>query len=63
MDLDQRIHAELPRLGNEGLSSSIIEHRQHDKDCVRSGNSSLGDLAKVEEEILGQDRAVEMPPR
>ncbi len=62
MDLDQHIHAEAPRLGNHASCSFIVQQRQHDEDCIRSGDAGLGDLAKIEEEILGEDGAVETPP-
>ena len=40
----------------------IVEQRQHHQDRVGSGDPRLGDLAQVDEEVLGEDRPVELAP-
>ena len=62
MDLDQRIHAEAPRFGDHRSRGRIVEQREHHQDRVGAGDPRLGDLAQVDEEVLGQDRPVEFAP-
>ena len=60
MDLDQRIHAEAPRLVDHGARLRVVEQREHDEDGIGAGDPRLGHLARIEEEILGEDRSVDI---
>ena len=60
VDLDQRIHAEAARFGDHLTRGRVVEERQHHQHRVGSGDARLDDLARIDEEILGEDRAVEL---
>ena len=62
MDLDQRVHAEAARLGDHRARCVVVEQRQHHQDRVGARDPRLGHLAQIDEEILGEDRAVELAP-
>ena len=62
MDFHQRIHAETARFRDHRSRFTIIEQRQHHQDCVSPGDPRLDDLAGVNEEVLGEDRSVELAP-
>ena len=63
MDLDQRIHAEARAPRRSSRAPLIVEQRQHHQDRVGAGDPRLGDLARVDEEVLGEDRSVEFAAR
>ena len=63
MDLDQRVHAEPPRLGDHRSRRIVVEQREHDQHRVGARDPRLGDLAQVDEEVLGEDRPVELAAR
>ena len=60
MNLDQRVHAEPARLGDHRARALIVEQRQHDQHRVGAGDPRFGDLARIDEEVLGEDRPVEL---
>src|SRR4029079_1370265 len=41
----------------------VIEQPQHDQHRIRAGYARLRDLARIEEEVLGEDRAIELGAR
>ena len=63
MNLDQRVHAQPPRFGDHLRAPLVGEQRQHHQHRVGAGNSRLGDLPDVDEEVLGEDRPVEFAAR
>ena len=63
VNLDQRVHAETARLDDHRRAPRVVEQRQHDQHRIGSGDPRLGHLARVDEEVLGQDRAVEFAAR
>ena len=62
MNLDQRVHAEAARFGDHRRAPLVIEQRQHHQHRVGAGNARLDDLARIDEEVLGEDRAIELAP-
>jgi hypothetical protein len=63
MDFDERIHSEPPRFIDHRPRLFIVEQREHHQNRIGAGNPRFGDLARIDEEVFGQDRAVEMAPR
>ena len=41
----------------------VVEQRQHDQNRVGAGDPRFGDLARIDEEVLGEDRPVELAAR
>ena len=62
VDFHQRIHAETAGFGDHRSRFAIVEQRQHHEDCVGPGDPRFDDLARVDEEVLGEDRPVELAP-
>ena len=63
MDLDQRVHAEPARLGDHLARALVVEQREHDEHRVGARDPRFGHLTQIDEEVLGQDRAVEFAAR
>ena len=58
MRLDQGVHPETAGFGNDLCGRCVVEHRQHDQNRIGAVDSRFGDLARVNDEILGEDRGV-----
>ena len=66
MRLDEHVHAEPPRLAITAARLVVVEHREHRQHRVGAVQPRLGDLARIDDEILGEDRPVDSraaPPR
>ncbi len=48
------------RLGDHRSRRVVVEQRQHHQHRVGAGDPRLGDLARIDEEVLGEDRSVEL---
>ena len=59
MHLDQYIHREPRRLGDDRLRGIVVEDGEDDQHGVCTVETRLGNLARIDDEILGKDRAVE----
>ena len=62
MRLDQSVHAEPPGHRQDLGRLGIVEQRQDDENGVGAVEPGFGNLARVDDEVLGEDRAVEDPP-
>ena len=63
MNFDQRFHAEPRCLGHHEARCLVVEHGQHHQNGIGPGDPRLSHLTRVNEEILGEDRTLELPPR
>ena len=63
MNFDQGVHTEPARLLDHVSGGLVIEQRQHDENRVSARNPRFGDLTQVDEEVLGQDRPIELASR
>ena len=57
MRLDQHVHAEPPRLVEDRRRFRIVEQRQDRQHRVGAVQARLRHLARVDDEVLGEDRA------
>ena len=62
MHFDQRLHAEARRFVDHRSRGRVVEQRQHDEHRVGARDPRFADLPDIDEEILGQDRPVELAP-
>jgi hypothetical protein len=62
VDLDQRVHSQALRFSDQCAGGRIIDQREHHQHCVGARDPCFDDLPPVEEEILGEDGAVEFAP-
>jgi hypothetical protein len=62
MRLDQHVHAEAARLGHDPGRVPIVEQRKEDEYGVCAMKPRLRHLARIDDEILGEDRAGKDPP-
>ena len=60
MHLDERVHAEAARLGDDLARVLVVEQREHHENRIGAGNPRLRDLPRVNKEVLGEDRSIEL---
>src|SRR5690242_5075336 len=60
MHLDERVHAEAPRLRDHRSNVAVAEERQDQQDRIGTGNPRFGDLAQIDEEVLRENGSVEL---
>ena len=62
MRLNQGIHAEQRRFGHDVTRGFVVQDRQHDENGVSAVQPGLRHLARIDDEILGEDRPVKFSP-
>ena len=62
MHFNQRLHAETRSFLDHRSRSRVVEQRQHHENCICARDPRFADLPDIDEEILRQDRPVELAP-